>query len=88
MTKRKTEYSTINTKNLFDECNRTQITILSKLSPSFDKSLNAAMIGAIVTSVLTNSFTQLQLTIGILVHDKKLIQQLHEYGIISTYHKV
>ena len=88
MTKIKTEYNTFNTKNLFDECSSILITFLSKLSPSFDKSLNAAMIGAILTSVLTISFTQLQLALGILVHDKKLIQHLHEYGITSTYHEV
>ena len=62
MTKSKTEYNTINTENLFDECSSTLITFLSKLS-SFNKSLNDAMIGAIVTSVLTNSCIQLQLAL-------------------------
>ena len=88
MTKRKIEYNTINTENLFDECSNTLINFLSKLSPSFDKSLTAAMIGAIVRSILTNSFTQLQLALGILVNDKTLIEHLHEYGITSTYHEV
>ena len=88
MTKRKTEYNTINTGNLFDECSNTLITFLSKLSPSFDKSLIAAMIGAIVRSILTNSFTQLQLALGILVNDKTLIEHLHEYKITSTDHEV
>ena len=67
VTKRKTEYNTINTENLFGECSSTLITLIS-----FDKNLNAAMIGGIVTSVLSNSFTQLQLALCILVHDKKI----------------
>ena len=56
-TKRKIEYNTINAGNLFDECSdecsSTLISFLFKLSFSFDKSLNAAIIGASVTSVLT-----------------------------------
>ena len=88
MTKRKTEYYTIKTESLFDECSSTLITFLSKLSPSFDKTLNAAVIGAIVTSVLTNPFTQMQLALGILVLDKKLIEHLHEYGITCRYHEL
>ena len=88
MTKRKTKCSTINTENLFDACSNTPVTFSSKLSTSFDKSSNAEMIGAIVTSVLTNSFTQLQLAVGILVHDEKLIEYLHKYSITTTYHEV
>lgn len=38
--------------------------------------MNAGLIGAIVTSVLTNLFTQPQLALGSLVHDKKLIERL------------
>ena len=46
------------------------------------------MIVAIVKPALTNSFTQLQLALGILVHEKNLIEHLHKYGITSTYHDV
>ena len=79
MTKRKREYNTINIKNLFDDCSSILISFLSKFSPSFDKRLTAAM---------TNSFTHLQLSLGILVHDKKLVEHLQEYGLTSTYHEV
>ena len=57
-------------------------------SPSLDKSLNAAMIGVIVASVLKNSFTQLQLALGTLVRDKQLTEHLQECGIASSYHEV
>ena len=56
MTKIKTDYNTINIDNLFDECNSTLITFLYFFS-SFDKNLNASLIGAIVTSVLTSLFS-------------------------------
>ena len=79
MTKRKRESNTINIKNLFDDCSSILISFLSKFSPSFDKRLTAAM---------TNSFTHLQLSLGILVHDKKLVEHLQEYGLTSTYHEV
>ena len=41
-----------------------------------------------MTSVLAKSFTKLQLSLGILANDKKLIEDLHEYGITSSYHEV
>lgn len=41
-----------------------------------------------VTSTLTNSFTQLQLALSILVQSKKLIEHLHKYQITSTYQEV
>lgn len=33
----KSEYSTIGTENLFDECSSTLLTLLSKISPNFEK---------------------------------------------------
>ena len=81
----KSEYSTIETENLFDECSNTLLTLLSKISPNFEISLGAAMIGNIVTSVLAKSFTKLQLSLGILDNDKKLIEHLQEYRITSSY---
>lgn len=88
MTHRKTEYNTINTENNFDKYSSTLISFLSKLFSSFDKSLFAAMAGAIVTSALTNSFIQLQLVLSVLVHDKKSMKYFQEYGITSTYQEV
>ena len=43
------------------------------------------MTGNIVTSVVTKSFTKLQLVLSVLASDRKLIEHLHEYGITSTY---
>ena len=58
MTKRKTEYNTINTENLFDECSSILIYFLSKPFPIFDKN---------VTPTMTNSITHLQLSLAIFI---------------------
>ena len=68
-----------------DECSETLMTLLSKLSPNFEKSLPAVMIGNIVTFVVTKHFTKLQLALSVLASDRKLIEHLHDYGITFTY---
>ena len=49
----KNEYSVIDMENLADECSETLMTLLSKLSPNFEKTLPAVLIANIVTSVMT-----------------------------------
>ena len=85
---RNKEYCTIDKENLFDECNSTLLTLLSTVSSNFQNSLAAAMIGNIVTAMVTKRFTSLQLSLDILARDKKLIEHLHDYGIPSTYQEV
>ena len=60
-----------------DECSETMMTLLSKLSPNFEKSLPAVMIGNIVTSLVIKRFTKLQLAHSVLVNDR-LVVHLHE----------
>ena len=81
----KNEYNVIESENLMDGCSETLMTLLSKLSPNFEKSLPAVMIGNIVTFVVTKHFTKLQLALSVLASDRKLIEHLQEYGITSTY---
>ena len=81
----KNEYSVIDTENLADECSETLMTLLSKLSLNFEKTLPADLIGNIATSVMTKRFTRLQLAFSVLAGDRKLIEHLHDYGITSTY---
>ena len=49
----KNEYNVIENENLMDACSETLMTLLSKLSQNFEKSLPAVMIGNIVTSAVT-----------------------------------
>ena len=81
----KNEYNVIESENLMDGCSETLMTLLSKLSPNFEKSLPAVMIGNIVTFVVTKHFTKLQLALSVLASDRKLIEHLHDYGITFTY---
>ena len=68
-----------------DECSETLMTLLSKLSPNFEKRLPAAMIGNIITSMVTKRFTKLQLALSVLAGGRKLTEHLYEYRITSTY---
>ena len=81
----KNEYNVIESENLMDGCSETLMTLLSKLSPNFEKRLSAVMIGNIVTFVVTKHFTKLQLALSVLASDRKLIEHLQEDGITSTY---
>ena len=83
----KNEYNVIESENLMDGCSETLMTLLSKLSPNFEKSWPAVMIGNIVTSVMTKRFPKLQLAFSVLASDRKLIEHLHEYGITSKNQK-
>ena len=75
----KNEYNVIENENLMDEFSETLMT------PIFEKSLPAVMIGNIVTSVVTKHFTKLQLAFSVLGSDRKWIEHFHEYGITPTY---
>lgn len=77
----KSVYGLLDTENLLEECSDALLTFSSKLSPNFEKSLAAVLIGKIVTSVITNRFTKLQLSLSVLANDKKLIDHFHQYGI-------
>ena len=46
------------------------------------------MICSIIASVATSQTSMLQVALGLLVGHKKLIQDLHEYRITSTYDEV
>ena len=82
------EYTSLDKNNLFDECSKTLLNLLYSISPNFKNSLAAAMIGNIVTGTANRNYTRLQLSMGILAHDKKLIEHLHNYGVTCTHHEV
>ena len=49
----------------------TILALFAKLSPKLDRTLPAILIGNIITSLLTNSFTALQIALGVLIKDSK-----------------
>ena len=66
----------------------TLLNLLSKMSSKLDSTLPAAMIGNMVTSAISKKPTSLQISLGVVVREKSIIELLHEYGITSTYDEI
>ena len=47
------------------------LSLFAKISPKIDRTLSAILIGNIIASLLTNSFTTLQITLAVLMKDSK-----------------
>ena len=64
---------------------------LAKLLGMLDKknlsaeSLSSLLIGNIVTSKVAKRFTQLSLTLAVMVGKKKTVKKLSKFGVVSTY---
>ena len=63
----------------------TMLHLLSLVSPKLNSSLSACMVENIVTSMVTNRPTALQIALGVLVRQKSLIEQLYDFGVTSSY---
>ena len=60
--------------------------LLQKLSPSLGaESLTSLLIGNIVTSVLRNHATPLQIALGVLINRKKIIKHMFDYKVTCSY---
>lgn len=72
------------------ECvSETLIKLLSAISPKFQNSLQSLMVGNIVSSKVTGQPTPLQIAIGVLLGDHKmLIQELYKYNVSCSYDEV
>ena len=85
----KTKYVTsIDMDEAFEDLSDTLASLLSNISSSFDLTLPAIMVGNIVISCVSKRHTTLQIALGVLARDKKLIQHLHEYSVTSSYDEV
>ena len=64
----------------------TLLLLLERLSPGMEKdALPFLLIGSMLTSVIHNFSTPLQIALGILVHSKKIIQHLFDYKVTCSY---
>ena len=79
--------SNIDRENMFT-FSETLLDLLSHISPNLKKSLPAAMIGSIITGIITTKPTMLQVELGLRAHRKSIIEHLHEYRMTSTFHQV
>ena len=72
----------------FESCSPTLLNLLSQLTPKLDSTLPAVMIGNTVTGAVTHRHTMLQIGLGLVAHDKSIIEVLHDYGVTCTYDEV
>ena len=63
-------YKNLTRESLFDDTSSTISSLLDLISPMFQDSLPAAMIGSIITSIVTSKPIPLQLYLGVLAHEK------------------
>lgn len=72
------------------ECvSETLTKLLSVVSPKFADSLQSIMVGNIVSSMVTFQPTPLQIALGVLLGDHKmLITELHNYDVCCSYDEV
>lgn len=74
--------------HVVNSCSDVLLYFLAELLPKLDHTSPALLIGNIVTSILTNRPTTLQLTLGTVLIDKALIHLCSEYGICCSYDEV
>ena len=64
----------------------TLLNLLSCLSPKLDNTLPTVLMGNIITSVLTNHPTQLQISLAVLLRQsKELVKTMNDFGVTCTY---
>jgi len=66
----------------------TLLSLLSKLSTKLNHTLPAALIGNIVTNVISGRFTTLQIALAIVLNRKGLIEQLYDILVLCSYDEV
>ena len=77
----------INKETASTSISETLLDLLTSVSAKFaDFSLQALMVGSIISSVVTNQPTMLQIALGVLMSDHKaLINELSKYNVTCTY---
>ena len=76
----------INTNIVKESISEFLLLLLSKVSPKLDNTLPALLIGSIITSVVKNHATSLQVDIaGKMGESKKLINSLYSYKVTCSY---
>ena len=63
----------------------TLLSLLKKISSKLDNTPADALIGNIVTNVVSTQPTSLQIDLGVLISQKILIEELFEYGVCCSY---
>ncbi len=79
----------VNCESALDTVSKTMTDLLTGLSHDLDKTLPAILIGSIITSVLSNHPTNLQVALGVLIRNsKELVKQMYGFGVTCSYDEV
>ena len=66
----------------------TLLGLLAKLSKKLNHTAPAAIIGNIVSSMINNCYTDMQIALGIVIGKKALIQDFFHFGVSCSYEEV
>ena len=69
-------------------CSQTLMDLLSLVSPKLNKTLPAALIGNMITSTCTLRVSMLQVALGLLFRERRIIDHLYEYKVCASYDEV
>ena len=82
----KSKYKTrVTFENSIDDVSPTLQHLMSLVAKKLDSTLPSAMIGNVVTSMVTNTYTSLQIALGITVRQKSVIECLRKFGVTASY---
>ena len=80
-------YPVLNPDEITESCSPTLQTLLSTILLADNKKA-VALICCMINSIAFSKTSMLQVALGLLVQEKRLIQHLHEYGVTATYDEV
>ena len=73
---------------IHDDCSPTLLHLLSQISPKLGDTLQASLIGNVITSTVNLQATTLKVSLGLLMKDKSLIDKCYGFGITCSYDEV
>ena len=66
----------------------TVLLLLSKISDKLNHTMPVALIGSIITNIVTNQSTTLQIALAVVINRKSLIKQLYNFRVTCSYVEV
>ena len=68
-----------------NDCSPTLLRLLTFICEKFDSKLTAATIGNIITAMVNNQPTAMQVALGVVINEKSHIELLNKLGVTCTY---
>jgi len=85
---RKVYQASVDIDIALDSVSETLRSLLVKMSDKMNYTLSAALIGNIVTSILTNRSTPLQIALGVVLNQRSLIEQFYDCRVACSYDEI